>query len=84
MRTAGGFVAHRVLSAGRGFVTLRGDNCLGPDSPVRVDEVVGTVESVRRKGKVLSKWEWDVGPTPFGPLRVRLARRLSRVTRAFS
>jgi len=52
-RQDGAFVAHRVyrLSEDGAFVQTFGDNCFSPDRPIRVEDVVGLIVSMEKRGK---------------------------------
>ena len=55
-----GLTAHRVVSLGDGVVVMRGDNAPEDDDPVAVEQVLGKVEWVVRRGKrrAVTKRRW--------------------------
>ena len=50
-RADGAHVVHRVYRVTQEEVITWGDNCLGPDAPLKREDVLGLVTAMRRNGK---------------------------------
>lgn len=80
-RIRGAFVAHRVLSVDGDRLLLGGDNCVTPDPWVPMSDLLGRVVEVEREGRLLSRGEWDRGPSWLGRARLWAKRRFTFVAR---